>query len=130
MKPVTNEEWDIIVGALVHGGLRETIDDIITSREAFSEVSETNREMLVKVFTTPHLGFTLATAGKYFSGCNTEGVVVDGVEVDGVLHAIYHNRYNGKFEVLVGDQIETGYGDAVFDTLDEAWAHVEKFSSP
>lgn len=125
MKPVTNEEWDIIVGALVHGGLRETIDDIIQTRLPSEEVSEENRRLLASAFVKQGEDggrFRLATCEKRFTGWYEDEIVVEGVEIDGTLYTIFH----------IGDWVELFVGDTVlgdepgrrFNSARDAWAHI------
>lgn len=126
MKPVTNEEWDIIVGALVHGGLRETIDDIITSRQDTPTISEANRRMLAEAFQGMNPRFIITTIDNYFTGHCDSKLVVEGKEVDGTLYSIVHNEK--RYVVMVGDQVITGRGIA-FGNLTDAWGDIERLTT-
>lgn len=126
MAATTEQEWEAIQEALVKGGLRETIDHILLTRQDTPTVSEANRRMLAEVFRGMTPRFTITVIDNYFTGhCDSE-LVVEGKEVDGTLYSIFH--IEKQYVVAVGDQVITRSGIA-FGNLAYAWNYVEEITA-
>ena len=124
MAATTEQEWETIQEALVKGGLRETIDRILLTRQDTPTISETNRRMLVEAFRGPR--FIITTIDNYFTGhCDSE-LVVEGKEVDGTLYSIFH--IEKRYVVMVGDQVITKNG-ITFGNLTYAWNYVQRLTA-
>lgn len=126
MAATTEQEWEAIQEALVKGGLRETIDDIITARETPPEISRENRLMLAEAFRGWEGRFTLTTGDHYFAGFLDDELVVEGVEYNGVLHTIVHR--GDHVEIMIGDEIRRGRG-VHFKSVGEAWECVKEITA-
>jgi len=125
MAATTDQEWWTVQEALVKGGLRFVIDDIITARETPPGISRDNRLMLAEAFRGKGR-FTLTTGDHYFAGFYDGELVIEGKEEDGTLYSIFHVA--GKYEVMVGDQITAGRG-IPFDNLTDAWDDIKKLTA-
>lgn len=126
MSKTTDAEWEAIQEALVKGGLRETIDRILLTRQDVPTISDENRQMLADAFAGSGGRFTLTIVDNYFTGHMDRELVIEGKEVNGVLYALFH--IGGKVEVMVGEQVRSARG-VVFDTVAEAWADVERLTA-
>lgn len=126
MAATTEQEWEAILEALVKGGLRETIDHILLTRQDTPTISEANRRMLAEAFRGMNPRFIITTIDNYFTGHCDSKLVVEGKEVDGTLYSIVHNEK--RYVVMVGDQVITGRGIA-FGNLTDAWGDVERLTA-
>lgn len=126
MAATTEQEWEAIQEALVKGGLRETIDHILLTRQDTLTISEANRRMLAEAFRERSPRFTITAIDNYFTGhCDSE-LVVEGEEVDGTLYSILH--IGKRYVVMVGDQVTTKSG-ITFGNLTSAWNYVQRLTA-
>lgn len=124
MSKTTDAEWEVIQEALVKGGLRETIDRILLTREDTPGISEANRLMVAEAFAGNH--FVITSIDNYLTVHDDHGLILEGKEVDGTLYVIFH--VVGGVEVMVGDQIKAGWG-VRHATVAEAWDHIARLTS-
>lgn len=126
MTTITDQEWWTVQEALVKGGLRFAIDDIVTARETPPGISRENRLMLAEAFQGREGRFTLTTGDHYFAGFYDGELVVEGVEYNGVLHTIAH--LGDHVELIIGDEIRRGRG-VHFKSVREAWECVKEITA-
>lgn len=127
MTPVTDREWATVQEALVKGGLRDCINDIITSRLNV-QLSNDNRRILEQAYDDGD-GHTidLVTTDEYpwfigvWGGCE----LMHGVEHAGRLYCIVHASGGGQVSVLVGRAILDNEFGVAFPNIDEAKAYVK-----
>lgn len=127
MGATTDQEWEDIKEALVRGGLRETIDRILLTRIHTPEVSAANRKMLSDVYGGGVERFVLTTMDQYFAGHLGRNLIVEGVEVKGLLYTLRHND-DGTVRVMVGDNVSKDVG-RTFPSVREAWDAVKDFTA-
>lgn len=131
MTPMTEAEWESVRTALVRGGLRECIDNLLEARSQDVSspplvwINDENRLLIYRCYDEGS-GNTIVlepeTSG-YFTVCSNEYEVMTGTEIDGVLYSIC-SCPGGCVCVLVGEEL-SGDGDGVvFNTQAEAKAYI------
>jgi hypothetical protein len=123
---MSDEEWGLVQEALVKGGLRECVDNLLTSRPF---LSEKNRRIIEQAYDdgngnsidlvpiSPHPWF----AGMYDGDCE----VMLGLEHRGVLYSIVHASGGGICSVIVGDGLINNEMGVAFQNVGAAKAYVE-----
>lgn len=128
MAATTEQEWQSIQEALIKGGLRETIDHILLTRQEASGVSEFNRQMLAQAFWPLDGRFVLTAVDHYFAGRHNGHLLVEGVEADSVLYTIHHFS-SGTVSVYIGDQIVTRTDGVSFENVGQAWDYIREITA-
>lgn len=127
MGEMTEEEWNKVQGALVHGGLRAIIDEMIRSRMPDNApISDVNRMLLYRAYDDGDGNTISLVPGEiegYFSGMWEDEEVVCGIEIAGVLYSICRLSAT-DFAVYVGSEIVENAAGAVFRTVAEAKAYI------
>lgn len=125
MMQMTDDEWARVQKALVVGGLRETIDEIISTRPSLR--AENLRWLTIAYDDGDGNTITLGPSDDppWFVGMYGDHEVLLGCEIDGTLYSIIHLSGRGLVSVLVGDEIVNNETGAVFSTVPEAKAYVK-----
>lgn len=127
MTPVTNHEWDRVLKALVSGGLRECIDDIIAAR-ANVRLSAENRRIVEGAYDDGDGGgITIVPTEDppWFAGMYEDSELCLGMEHNGTLYTIVYASGGGLVSVLVGRAILDNEMGVAFHGVDEAKAYVK-----
>lgn len=125
MTQITDEEWARVQEALVKGGLRECIDDILSTRPSLRpenlrliniayDDGQGGRIMLVPTDDPP-----------WFAGMYEDHEVMLGMEYDGTLYSIVHLSGGGLSAVVVGEGLVENEAGEVFRSVAEAKAYVK-----
>lgn len=124
---ITDVEWGRVMAALVQGGLRECIDEIIVSR-GFVPISMENRRIIEKAYDDGDdntVDLVLTDDPPWFAGMWGDHEVMLGVEHDGVLYSVVHASGGGLRSVIVGRGLLDNEVGAVFRSVAEAKAYVK-----
>jgi len=125
MTPMTEEEWQRVQEALVRGGLRAVIDDILMSRP---HLSEENRRIIEKAYDDGDgngIALVLTDDPQWFAGMYEGSEVMQGTEHNGLLYSIVHASGGGLVSVIVGNGLITNEVGVAFDSVNAAKAHVK-----
>jgi hypothetical protein len=99
---MTAEEWRRVQEALVKGGLRECIDNLLTSRVP---LSLRNRRIIEEAYDDGG-GNTIALVPTddppWFAGMYEDSEMMQGMEHQGTLYSIVHASGGGVCSVIVG----------------------------
>lgn len=127
MTPVTDKEWNRVTEALVTGGLRQCIDDILAAR-ASVRVSPRNRRIIEKAWDDGD-GNTLTLVPTddppWFAGEYEGTELMLGIEHNGTLYSIVYASGGGLVSVIVGDGILQNEMGVAFHGVQEAKAYVK-----
>ncbi len=129
MTPVTDQEWNRVTRALVSGGLRECINDIIAAR---SRLSDENRRLVEQAWDDGNGGnVTLVPTDDppWFVGMYEDSEVMLCTEHNGTLYSIVYASGGGLVSVIVGDGIVTNEMGVAFHGISEAKAYVKGLTS-
>lgn len=124
MTPMTEVEWERVQEALCVGGLRECVDNLLTSR---LPLSDKNRQIISSAYDDGDgHNITLVPTDDYpwFSGMWEDQEVYLGMEYDGILFSVVHAS-GGYCAVIVGRGIIENEIGVVFHEVDEAKAYVK-----
>lgn len=124
---ITNDEWESVLDALVRGGLRECIDEIIASR-GFVPISMENRRIIEEAYDDGNdntVDLTLTDDPPWFAGMWDEHEVMLGVEHGGVLYSVVHASGGGLVSVIEGRGLLDNEVGVVFRSVGEAKAYVK-----
>lgn len=131
MTHITDEEWVRVQEALVKGGLRECIDDIVASRcpDGFEPVlSAENRLIIAKAYDDGD-GNTITLVSTddppWFAGLYEDQEVMLGLDHRGTLHSIVPLSGGGLVSVIVGRGLIDNDTGIVFQNVGEAKAYVK-----
>jgi len=126
---MSDEEWKGVQEALVIGGLRACIDDIIASRQpGLVLLSDENRRLIEQEYDDgDDHGITIVPGvdPPWFVVTFGDSEVCQGVEHEGTLYTIAHANGDGLVSVIVGKDLcgdETGVS---FPNVVEAKTYVE-----
>lgn len=101
MIPMTEQEWGRVQEALVTGGLRECIDNLLTSRVA---LNRHNRQIIQQAYDAGDGVEVVLVPGEdgWFSGEYEGHEVFQAIEHGGTLYSIVHASGGGLCSVIVG----------------------------
>jgi hypothetical protein len=102
MTQMTEDEWRRVQEALVKGGLRECIDNLLTSRVP---LNIENRRIIERAYDDGDgNGIDLVPTDDipWFAGMYEDSEVMQGVEHNGTLYSIVHASGGGVCSVIVG----------------------------
>ena len=130
---MTEEEWRRVQEALVKGGLRECIDNLLTSRPF---LSDENRRVLEQAYDDGdgHTVTLVATGDHpWFAGMYDDSEVMIGMEYEGVLYSLVPLSGGGLVAVVVGhglveNEVESEMGVA-FRGVEAAKAYVKDLTA-
>lgn len=125
MKPMTEEEWRRIQEALVRGGLRDVIDDMLSGRP---HLSESNRKIIEQAYDDGEgstLSLVLTDDPPWFAGMWQDQEVMQGMEHRGTLYSIVHASGGGLVSVIIGEGLITNEIGVTFNGVNAAKAHVK-----
>jgi len=129
MKPLTEEEWQRIQEALVRGGLRDVIDDMLAGRP---HLSEYNRKIIEQAYDDgmgSTISLVLTDDPPWFAGMWEDQELMLGMEHRGRLYSIVHASGGGLVSVVIGDGLITNEMGATFDGVNAAKAHVKDLTA-
>lgn len=139
MSVITDEEWAAIEGALVRGGLRETIDRIVLLHEAEVrggpepvQISDKNRAILYRAYDDGdgnNITLEHTDDSPWFSGTYEGFEVMLGLEHNGVLYSLVHLSGGGLVSVIVGEGIVNNEVGVTFPSITTAKAYVKGLTS-
>lgn len=125
MTPMTEHEWGRVQEALVKGGLRQCIDEILTSRLS---LSDDNRRIIERAYDDGcgH-SVTLVPADDYpwFAGMYDGEQIYMGMEHHGTLYSIVTLSGDNIYSVIVGRGLIENDMGVVFRSVDIAKAYVK-----
>jgi hypothetical protein len=128
---MSNEEWKSVQEALVIGGLRACIDDIIASRFQASclvSISDANRWILDQAYDDGD-GNTITLESTndspWFAGMYDDSEVMLGMEHNGTLYSIVSLSGGGMVAVIVGNGLIENEMGVAFHGTAEAKAYVQ-----
>jgi hypothetical protein len=122
---MTEEEWQRVMEALVKGGLRECIDDLLASRPY---VSEKNRHIIDQAYDDGEgHSVTLVPTDDHpwFAGMYDGQEVYLGMEHRGRLYSVVSLSGGGLSAVIEGDGLITNEIGMAFQNIDAAKEYVE-----
>jgi hypothetical protein len=128
---MTDEEWKDVQEALVIGGLRACIDEIISRRfrqPCSVSVSDRNRRIIEQAYDDGDgHGITLVPTEDcpWFAGMYEDQEVMRGVEHNGTLYSVTSLSGGGLVSVIVGRGLVENEIGMVFPGTAEAKAYVE-----
>jgi len=128
---VTDEEWNNVQKALVVGGLRACIDDILASHVRDHRpvsISSANRRIIEKAYDDGNgNNITLVETDDppWFAGMWEDHEVMQGVEHDGTLYSVAALGGGGLVSVIVGRGLVENEIGAVFPSIHRAKAYVQ-----
>lgn len=129
MTQITDGEWARIQEALVKGGLRECIEDILSTRPS---LRAENLRIIDKAYDdgSGH-NITLARTDDppWFVGMYDDHEVMLGCEINGVLYSIVHLSGGGLVSVIIGEGLVENEAGEVFHNVGEAKAYVKGLTS-
>lgn len=126
MRPVTEHEWGLVSEALVKGGLRGVINQIIAVREDVY-LSRDNRRIIEQAYDAGDGNVLDIVATKdypWFAGMYEDEEVMLGLEYQGTLYSITHASGNGLVSVIVGRGLLENDMGVAFHDVDAAKAYV------
>ena len=131
MTSMTDEEWKAVQEALVIGGLRACIDDILLNR--FHEprpvsISDANRRIIEQAYDDGEgHGITLVATDDrpWFVGVYDGSELMLGLEHDGTLYSIVCLSGGGLVSVVVGQGLLDNEIGIAFNGFVEAKAYVQ-----
>lgn len=125
MEPMTEEEWRRVQEALVVGGLRECIDNLLTSR---IHLHPANRRIIEQAYDAGD-GCTITLVPTddppWFAGMYEDCEVMLGVEHHDTLYSIVHASGGGLCSVIVGRGLLDNEMGVAFHGVDDAKAYVK-----
>jgi len=126
---VTDEEWNNVQKALVVGGLRACIDDILASHARNHRLlSDPNRRIIERAYDDGD-GNTVTLVPTddhpWFAGMWEDHEVMQGVEHDGTLYSVVALGGEGFVSVVVGRGLVDNTIGVVFNGTAEAKAYVQ-----
>lgn len=126
MTPTTDAEWQRVQEALVKGGLRKCIDDLL-SRRPF--LSEENRRIIYQAYDDGDGNVVRLVPTEdppWFAGLWEAQTVMFGMEHRGTLYSIVLTGMGGDAcLVVVGEGLVTNEMGIAFDTVGHAKAYVK-----
>jgi hypothetical protein len=127
---LTDEDWDNVQEALVRGGLRACLDNILRAHRhpCHVIVSDRNRRIIEQAYDDGGGGgITLVPTNDcpWFAGMYGDSEQMLGREHDGTLFSITHLSGGGLVAVIVGDGIAVNDPGVVFRNVAEAKAYVK-----
>jgi len=126
---VTDEEWNNVQKALVVGGLRACIDDILASHVRDHRLlSDANRRIIEQAYDDGDgNSITLVPTDDHpwFAGMWEDHEVMQGVEHDGTLYSVAALGGGGLVSVIVGRGLVENEIGAVFPSIRRAKAYVQ-----
>jgi hypothetical protein len=129
---MTDEEWKGVQEALVVGGLRECIDNILASRFQHAPplvpLGNKNRKIIERAYDDGEgHGITLVPTGDppWFAGVYEDSELMLGLEHNGTLYSIVHASGGGLCSVIVGRGLLDNEMGIAFHGVGEAKAYVE-----
>lgn len=129
MTQITDEEWERIQEALVKGGLRDVIEDIVSLRPSLR--AENLRLINVAYDDGDGRSVTLARTDDppWFAGMYGDHEAMLGAEINGVLYSIIHLSGGGLVSVIIGEGLVENEAGEVFHNVGEAKAYVKGLTS-
>lgn len=132
MTSMTDEEWKDVQEALVVGGLRECIDNIISRRFQDSPppvlISDENRKIITKAYDDGEgHGITLVPTDDppWFAGVYEDSELMLGLEHNGTLYSVVYASGGGLVSVITGRGLLDNEMGIAFHGVGEAKAYVK-----
>ncbi len=125
MTPMTEEEWQRVTEALVKGGLRECINDLLARRPY---LSIGNRKIIEQAYDDGDgnlLDLVMSDDFPWFLGLWDNSVVYRGLEHRGILYSVVMLNGGDLCTVIIGDGLITNEIGVAFDNVAAAKAYVE-----
>lgn len=128
MVSLTEEEWARVQHALVAGGLRECIENILSSRILEITLRDQNRRILEQAYDDGD-GSTIDLVPTddppWFAGVYGDDEVMLGMEHNGTLYSIVYASGGGLVSVIVGRGLIENEMGVAFHGVDNAKAYVK-----
>ena len=127
MTPVTEREWNRVQEALVKGGLRDVLNEILAARYDIL-LSPSNRRIIEQAWDDGD-GNTITLVPTddppWFAGMCEDSELMLGMEHEGTLYSIVYASGGGLVSVIAGDGLINNEMGVVFHGMNEAKAYVK-----
>lgn len=131
MATLTDREWNRVQEALVRGGLRETIEDIVSSRSPEVPqvmLSDWNRRIIERAYDDGDgniINLVPTDDPPWFAGMWEDQEVMLGMEHNGTLYSVVHASGGGLVSVIVGRGLIENEMGIAFHGVEIAKAYVK-----
>lgn len=127
MTRMTEDEWREVREALCTGGLRTTIDNLLTRRVPV-EIHPVNLRLMERAWDDGNGNTVRLIAGEeppWFIGVYEDSEVCEGLEHRERLYVAVYQSGGGLVSVIEGEGLVTNDGGVTFRNINEAKAYIQ-----